>query len=93
MDGEFADRVERYFIIDCRYDYEYRGGHIRGAMNISDPNYIVERFFSEGIISPNKSYKTTAIIFHCEFSSERGPNMYVFKINLETFCFTRCFLN
>ena len=26
-----------YEIIDCRFDFEYSGGHIRGAVNISDP--------------------------------------------------------
>jgi rhodanese-related sulfurtransferase len=26
-----------YVIIDCRFDYEFDAGHIRGAINISDP--------------------------------------------------------
>ena len=24
-------------IIDCRFDYEYQAGHIKGAINIGDP--------------------------------------------------------
>lgn len=27
--GQFSDVVERLFIIDCRYPYEYEGGHIK----------------------------------------------------------------
>lgn len=36
MRGEFDDKVSHYVVIDCRYRYEYYGGHIRGAINI-DP--------------------------------------------------------
>lgn len=31
-----------YIIVDCRFDYEYRGGHISGAINISDPQELDE---------------------------------------------------
>jgi len=27
----------KYLVIDCRYEYEYKGGHIRGAVNITSP--------------------------------------------------------
>lgn len=27
-----------YIIIDCRFEYEYEGGHINGAINLNDPN-------------------------------------------------------
>ena len=26
-----------YLIVDCRFEYEYHGGHIRGAVNLNDP--------------------------------------------------------
>lgn len=29
MNGEFCDVVDRLFIIDCRYPYEFEGGHIK----------------------------------------------------------------
>lgn len=32
MNREFSDVVERLFIIDCRYPYEYEGGHIKVRM-------------------------------------------------------------
>lgn len=27
----------KYLIVDCRYGYEYKGGHIQGAVNITSP--------------------------------------------------------
>lgn len=32
MNRHFSDVVERLFIIDCRYPYEYDGGHIKVRM-------------------------------------------------------------
>lgn len=29
LDGEFSDAYERIFIVDCRFPYEYQGGHIK----------------------------------------------------------------
>lgn len=34
MNGQFSEVVERLFIIDCRYPYEYEGGHIKVWMTI-----------------------------------------------------------
>jgi len=33
---------ERYLIIDCRFEYEYQGGHIQGAINITSPEDLEE---------------------------------------------------
>src|SRR5690349_11674198 len=46
LNGEFSDERSTYFIIDCRFLYEFEGGHIRGATNISTTEDI-ERFFIE----------------------------------------------
>ena len=35
MDGKYNSKLEKYVIIDCRFDYEYLGGHIPGAININ----------------------------------------------------------
>lgn len=71
LDNEFPE-VEAH-IIDCRYPYEYNGGHIKGAKNI----YSKEDIYSEFIEKPKRSLtgKKTVLIFHCEFSSKRGPDM------------------
>lgn len=33
------------FLIDCRFQYEFEGGHIRGAFNINDPRALLRLFF------------------------------------------------
>jgi rhodanese-related sulfurtransferase len=53
-----------YQIIDCRFSYEYRGGHIRRAININSARELY------GLFSEPK-----VLIFHCEFSSIRGPRL------------------
>jgi rhodanese-related sulfurtransferase len=32
-------------VIDCRFDYEYKGGHIKGAVNIRSPEELERTFF------------------------------------------------
>eukprot|EP01127_Copromyxa_protea_P000238 TRINITY_DN1020_c0_g4_i2.p1 TRINITY_DN1020_c0_g4~~TRINITY_DN1020_c0_g4_i2.p1 ORF type:complete len:416 (-),score=71.02 TRINITY_DN1020_c0_g4_i2:76-1323(-) len=58
---------ESIVIIDCRYDYEYEGGHIKGAINCPNPESIDALFQT---MSPDSH---TCFVFHCEFSSERAP--------------------
>uniref|UniRef100_A0A914ZF79 M-phase inducer phosphatase n=1 Tax=Parascaris univalens TaxID=6257 RepID=A0A914ZF79_PARUN len=70
-DEQFA---RRFVVIDCRYPYEYQGGHIKGAINIHNPEDIIEFFF------PNNTEQFVDIsrkipIFYCEFSQKRGPTM------------------
>ena len=61
-------------IVDCRFDYEYRGGHIKGALNLSDPQQMKEYFLKDR--QTIERLMGTVIIFHCEFSQKRGPEMY-----------------
>ena len=62
-------------IIDCRYPYEFNGGHIQGTVNIYTKETIHEELLSS---SSRHRNERTIVIFHCEFSSERAPNMYRF---------------
>lgn len=45
-----------YLIIDCRYDYEYDGGHIDGAINIRSPEIIERLFFTHRARLYNPEY-------------------------------------
>lgn len=63
--------LTRFRIIDCRYAYEYNGGAIRQAENVPCIDGVEHSFFPA-----DDSGATTAIIFHCEFSSKRGPAAY-----------------
>uniref|UniRef100_A0A3Q1IXI4 M-phase inducer phosphatase n=1 Tax=Anabas testudineus TaxID=64144 RepID=A0A3Q1IXI4_ANATE len=72
--GKFNHLVEQVIVIDCRYPYEFEGGHIKGALNLHQEDQ-VENFLLKTPIIPSCSEKRVVIIFHCEFSSERGPRM------------------
>ncbi|XP_037097876.1 M-phase inducer phosphatase 2 [Syngnathus acus] len=74
MKGEFSYLVDRIIIIDCRYPYEYDGGHIKGALNLYLEDE-VEDFLLQTPVVPLCPDKRIIVMFHCEFSSERGPRM------------------
>ena len=57
-------------IVDSRYPYEYEGGHIKGAANVHTQDKIDG--FLKGKLNES-SHRDTILIFHCEFSSQRGP--------------------
>lgn len=75
LTNEFSDVVDEYLVVDCRYPYEYDGGHIKDAVNIWECDTLVKRFLENVHESTADSAKRPIIIFHCEFSSERGPKM------------------
>nr|XP_046269302.1 M-phase inducer phosphatase 2 [Scatophagus argus] len=74
VSDQFNLLVEQVIVIDCRYPYEFEGGHIKGALNLHQEDQ-VEDFLLKTPIIPSCSDKRVVIIFHCEFSSERGPRM------------------
>ncbi|XP_049990770.1 M-phase inducer phosphatase 3 isoform X1 [Alexandromys fortis] len=74
LSGKFQDLVEKFYIIDCRYPYEYLGGHILGALNLCSQKELHEFFLKKPIV-PLDGQKRIIIVFLCEFSSERGPRM------------------
>ncbi|XP_053374196.1 M-phase inducer phosphatase-like [Mercenaria mercenaria] len=71
--GKYSRQIGKVTIVDCRYPYEFDGGHIQGAVNMytkDDVNSLLP--------TRDTSEKPHILIFHCEFSSERGPKMYRF---------------
>ncbi|KAG7235798.1 hypothetical protein INR49_002185 [Caranx melampygus] len=74
LTAHFNHLVEQVIVIDCRYPYEFEGGHIKGALNLHQEEQ-VEDFLLKTPIVPSCPEKRVVIIFHCEFSSERGPRM------------------
>lgn len=70
LSGEYRDAVRNLVVVDCRFPYEFDGGHIRDAINIHREDTIVSHFFDGRV--PRFASNTT-IVFHCEFSSCRGP--------------------
>ena len=71
LDGKYGMCYDRSVIIDCRFEYEYEGGHIEGAINVNDKDRLANQLFE----SPTSD--KTLLIFHCEYSAHRAPIMYV----------------
>ncbi|MBN3312280.1 MPIP1 phosphatase, partial [Atractosteus spatula] len=119
--GEYSTVVKSFLIVDCRYPYEYQGGHIKGAVNLHSEAQVEAALLHEEVLSrlsptvpspdrpsatglhpdcglstrcsnpesdspgaalqsscvgtcaPTSSSPRRLLIFHCEFSSERGP--------------------
>jgi M-phase inducer tyrosine phosphatase len=72
LDGAYDHVYDEKAVIDCRFEYEYDGGHIEGAMNFCDKEQLAERLFS----APTTN--NTLLILHCEYSAHRAPLMAKF---------------
>lgn len=78
LSGEFDDNIASYRVIDCRYPYEFNGGHIQGALNLYTQEQILDELVNNKTMAPQVAVdgnKRHVLIFHCEFSSERGPKL------------------
>lgn len=69
MDGQYKDQYDELMVIDCRFEYEYEGGHISGAVNVNSTDSLEKMFFQ------TPKTEKMLIIFHCEFSAHRAPRM------------------
>ncbi|XP_066488307.1 M-phase inducer phosphatase 2 [Tiliqua scincoides] len=85
LNGQFSSLIESCVIVDCRYPYEYEGGHIKGAVNLPLEKD-VEEFLLKKPIVPFNLEKRVIVVFHCEFSSERGPRMCRFVREKDRAC-------
>ncbi|XP_046554237.1 M-phase inducer phosphatase-like [Haliotis rubra] len=78
--GKYDDVISGYQIVDCRYPYEYEGGHVKGANNLHNEALISDLVNS---LKGTDSNQRNILIFHCEFSSERGPKLLRHLRNLD----------
>ncbi|PWN50342.1 hypothetical protein IE53DRAFT_101095 [Violaceomyces palustris] len=46
--GKYSDLVDEHHIVDCRFDYEYEGGHILGAINLGTMEKVKSHFLRPG---------------------------------------------
>ncbi|KZF22431.1 putative cell cycle control protein tyrosine phosphatase Mih1 [Xylona heveae TC161] len=72
LDGKYDGLYEDSLVVDCRFEYEYEGGHINGAINYNDKELLATRLFDQAKASK------TLLIFHCEYSAHRAPMMAKF---------------
>jgi rhodanese-related sulfurtransferase len=67
LDDKYREHYDHVKIIDCRFEYEYEGGHIEGAINFNDKQLLRSELFDK------PSSASTLLIFHCEYSVHRAP--------------------
>lgn len=65
-----------YLIIDCRWGYEFSGGHIKGAFNIDNSEDLELQFIKNIQNVRQLMTERTIIVFHCEYSQKRGPKLW-----------------
>lgn len=69
LDGKFNEKYDQKIVIDCRFEYEYEGGHVDGAINYNDKDLLSSHLFE----TPMEG--RTLLILHCEYSAHRAPLM------------------
>ena len=80
LDGHYDAQIDTFHVIDCRFDYEYNGGHIPGAININTTAGVEEFLLGLDADKPqpstsNDPTRKTILVFHCEFSVKRAPTL------------------
>jgi len=90
LEGEYSSTIRSCRVVDVRYKFEYEGGHIRGAENWQhgEDTEFLAAFLPEHPLSKappaydSATYEESSsglrdiLVFHCEFSSQRGPDFY-----------------
>ncbi|KAH7822843.1 putative cell division cycle 25A [Monocercomonoides exilis] len=75
--GEY--RQFPHLIIDTRYPFEYNPGHLYHAINV----YTLEQLHTLFFDNVSSQGYHCLLIFHCEHSTERGPNMASFMKEID----------
>jgi M-phase inducer tyrosine phosphatase len=76
LDGQYSHLYDQHLIVDCRFPYEYEGGHIAGAVNVNTWEAL-ESYFLE---KPKQG--RVVVIFHCEYSAHRAPRLFEPQLTL-----------
>lgn len=72
LDGKYGKYYRRSIVVDCRFEYEYTGGHIEGAINVNSKEELASQLLE------TTSAEKTLLVFHCEYSAHRAPIMAKF---------------
>ncbi|KAJ2451313.1 m-phase inducer phosphatase [Coemansia sp. RSA 2336] len=68
--GEYRHLYDEQIIVDCRFPYEYEGGHISGAVNAPTAEALESL-----LLTRPPSDKRVVVVLHCEYSIQRAPSM------------------
>jgi hypothetical protein len=74
IDGKYCSQIGKYLILDARYPYEYTGGHINCAESAYSKDLLFDKLFKQPLVD-SITGEPLVLVFHCEFSSERGPRL------------------
>ncbi|KAJ2079213.1 m-phase inducer phosphatase [Coemansia sp. RSA 988] len=69
LTGGFSQMFDEQIVVDCRFPYEYEGGHIDGAVNAPTLEAL------EALLLGRKVNKRVVVVLHCEYSIQRAPSM------------------
>ncbi|OMH80570.1 M-phase inducer phosphatase [Zancudomyces culisetae] len=75
--GKYSHLYNSYTILDCRFPYEYDGGHINGSTNVPNKRIL------ESLLRFDHPPKRSVLIFHCEFSIKRAPSYAMYLRSLD----------
>lgn len=67
LNSKYNGSYENIVVVDCRFEYEYNGGHIETAVNFNDKQQLANQLFA------STDPSSTLLIFHCEYSVHRAP--------------------
>jgi rhodanese-related sulfurtransferase len=70
LQGWYNSCFDHRFIVDCRFAYEYQGGHIQGAENCWTEEMAHMFLFCK---PPLKS--RNIVVLYCEYSESRAQRM------------------
>ena len=67
LNSRYQCEYARVLVVDCRFEYEYNGGHIENAVNFNDKQQLANELFA------STGPASTLLILHCEYSVHRAP--------------------
>ncbi|KAF2722352.1 putative cdc25-like protein tyrosine phosphatase [Polychaeton citri CBS 116435] len=67
LDSKYNSEYDEIVVVDCRFEYEYNGGHIQNAVNFNDKQLLANKLFEREVTGRK------LLIFHCEYSVHRAP--------------------
>ncbi|KAJ1867420.1 m-phase inducer phosphatase [Coemansia sp. RSA 989] len=70
LNGKYRHLYDEQIIVDCRFPYEYEGGHIAGAVNAPTAEALESL-----LLTRPPSDKRVVVVLHCEYSIQRAPSM------------------
>ncbi|RKP00470.1 hypothetical protein CXG81DRAFT_2793, partial [Caulochytrium protostelioides] len=78
LEGKHTEVCPQFQVIDCRFAYEFAGGHVRNAQNVDCVEALDRMFFGKDAELAgwlDAGAQRPALIFHCEYSEVRAPRL------------------